>query len=110
MRSKPTFRACWGVVAILFMEFFFGECAAADRVNGQRIAERWCAECHVVASGQQHGSDRVPTFAQIGESKRFDGASLSAFLMDPHHSRMINLSLTRSEISDLVAYIKSQGR
>jgi mono/diheme cytochrome c family protein len=87
-----------------------GESASADRVNGQRIAERWCAECHVVASGQKQGSDGVPTFAQIGGSKRFDEASLAAFLMAPHDSRMVNLSLTRSEISDLVAYIKSQGR
>jgi mono/diheme cytochrome c family protein len=87
-----------------------GESTAADRANGQRLAERWCSECHVVASGQQHGSDRVPTFAQIARSDRFDEGSLAAFLMTPHRSRMTNLSLTRSEIADLVAYIKSRRR
>ncbi|WP_411969707.1 hypothetical protein [Rhizobium sp. 3T7] len=74
------------------------------------MAERWCSECHVVASGQQQGSDQIPTFAQIGRSDRFDDRSLAAFLSAPHHSRMPNLSLTRSEVADLVAYIKSHGR
>ncbi|AXA43019.1 c-type cytochrome [Rhizobium leguminosarum] len=108
MPSKPILRTCWSAAATLLE--FTGESAAADRINGQRIAERWCAECHVVASGQQQGSDKVPTFAQIGGSKHFDEASLAAFLMAPYHSRMPNLSLTRSEISDLIAYIRSHGR
>jgi cytochrome c2 len=81
--------------------------AAADRENGERIAERWCAQCHVVASGQKRGSDEIPTFAEIGRSDRFDKESLAAFLAAPHGSRMQNLSLTRSEIADLVAYINS---
>ena len=85
-----------------------GESAAADPVRGRSIAERWCSECHVVAPGQLHGSDTVPTFAQIGKSGKFDEASLSVFLAAPHHSRMPNLSLTRSEIADLVAYIKAK--
>jgi mono/diheme cytochrome c family protein len=84
--------------------------AAADRANGHRIATRWCAECHVVGSAQTQGSDGVPTFAQIGSSNRFDEASLGAFLMAPQHSRMPNLSLTRSEVADLLSYIKSHGR
>ncbi|MCA1370379.1 cytochrome c [Bradyrhizobium sp. BRP14] len=85
-----------------------GESAAADRLRGRAIAQRWCSECHVVAPGQVRGSDTVPTFAQIGESERFDERSLSAFLAAPHHSRMPNLSLTRTEIADLVAYMKSK--
>jgi mono/diheme cytochrome c family protein len=83
---------------------------AADSASGGRIAERWCAGCHVVAPGQRQASDAVPTFAQIGRSGRFNEATLAAFLANPHHSRMPNLSLTRSEIADLVAYIKRQVR
>ncbi|NLS07913.1 cytochrome c [Rhizobium sp. P32RR-XVIII] len=109
MQLRLTLRACFGAVAAL-LAVSTGESAAADRANGQRIAERWCSECHVVATGQQQGSDRVPTFAEIGGSKRFDDASLATFLSAPHHSRMPNLSLTRSEIADLVAYIKSRSR
>ena len=109
MRSNPKLTACWVAVATLLIGFA-GESAAADRVNGQRIAVRWCAECHIVESGQKQGSDRVPTFAELGGSKRFDVKSLAAFLMAPHNSRMPNLSLTRSEVADLLAYIKSRGR
>lgn len=97
---------CVGTVALLLM--VTGESAAADRLRGRVIAQRWCSECHVVAPGQARGSDTVPTFAQIAESERFDEGSLSAFLATPHHSRMPNLSLTRAEIADLVAYIKAK--
>ncbi|QEL27193.1 cytochrome c (plasmid) [Bosea sp. F3-2] len=86
------------------------EAAAANSARGQRTAERWCSECHVVAPGQIRASDAVPTFAQIGGAGRFNEKTLAAFLANPHHSRMPNLSLTRSEIADLVAYLKRQAR
>lgn len=98
-----------GVVAALLMASSANG-VAADRARGQRIAERWCTQCHVAASGQRLGSDAVPTFAQIGEAGRFDETTLAAFLTNPHASRMPDLSLTTSEIADLVAYIKSQVR
>ncbi|MBB3545160.1 c-type cytochrome [Rhizobium sp. BK176] len=87
-----------------------GGSVAADRGNGQKIAERWCTGCHVVSPQQQQGSDQIPTFAQIRRSDRFDDQSLSTFLAAQHNSRMPNFSLTRSEIADLVAYIKAHGR
>jgi mono/diheme cytochrome c family protein len=101
-------RAYLGVAMALFMGASGG--AQADSARGRSIAERWCAECHVVAPGQRKASDAVPTFAQIGGSGRFDEATLSTFLANPHNSRMPNLSLTRSEIADLVAYIRRQAR
>jgi len=104
---NPT--ASLGVAVVLLMESA-GESAAADSANGRRIAERWCAECHVVTPGQRQASDAVPTFAEISGLGRFEEATLAAFLASPHHSRMPNLSLTRSEIADLVAYIKRQVR
>lgn len=109
MQLGPKLGVWWVVVAAIFIPFA-GESAAADRLNGQQIAARWCADCHIVASGQKQGSDRVPTFAQIAGSTRFDETSLAAFLMTPHPSRMPDLSLTRSEIADLLAYIKSRER
>lgn len=100
----------WGqcAIAATLALTMVGDSIAADRARGRDIAERWCSACHVVAPGQLHGSDTVPTFAQIGESDKFDEASLSAFLAAPHDTRMPNLSLTRSEIADLVAYIKAK--
>ncbi|OCK53807.1 c-type cytochrome [Bradyrhizobium sp. LMTR 3] len=95
-------------LAIFFLLISAGNAAAADSANGQRLAERWCAECHMIAPGQQRASDTVPTFAEIGG--RFDETTLATFLASPHHSRMPNLSLSRSEITDLVAYIKGLER
>ena len=96
-----------GAVIAAIVLLPFDEGAAADIAQGGNIAHRWCSQCHVVAPGQTSGSDSVPTFAQIGESKHFNAARLAEFLADPQHSRMPNLSLTRSEIADLTAYIKA---
>ena len=62
----------------------------------------------MIAPGQQRASDAVPTFAEIGG--RFDETVLATFLASPDHSRMPNLSLSRSEIADLAAYIKGLVR
>ena len=98
-----------GIVGALLLSSA-GEAMAADSVNGQRIAESWCSGCHLVAPSQPQASDAVPTFAEIGASERFDETALAAFLANPHDSRMPNLSLSRSEIADLVAFIKLQAR
>ncbi|MGF6174879.1 mono/diheme cytochrome c family protein [Ensifer sp. 4252] len=97
-------------VVVAFFLLSSKEGAAADLARGHSIAVRWCSECHMVAPGQGHGSDAVPTFAEIKASDRLDEAQLTAFLSAPEHSRMPNLSLTRAEIADLVAYIKAQRK
>nr|WP_326494170.1 cytochrome c [Ensifer sp. SL37] len=84
--------------------------AAADLDRGRAIAAQWCNECHVVTMGQVRGSDTAPPFSEINRTPGLNENRLSEFLSAPEHSRMPNLSLTRSEIADLVAYIKSQQR
>ena len=86
-----------------------GHALAADALSGELIARQWCAECHVVTDDQQAASVDVPTFRQIANEYRFDAASLTAFLADPH-PRMPQMSLTRDEIGNLVAYIDSLRR
>jgi len=77
---------------------------AADVAQGERIARRWCAACHVVSADQQRASADVPSFFDV--ARRRSGQDLRAFLTDPH-PRMPDMSLTREEIADLVAYIES---
>ena len=36
---------------------------AADPNNGERLARRWCAPCHVVASNQRVPTGEAPPFA-----------------------------------------------
>ena len=97
-------------VAAVVLLLHSDQSGAADLARGRVIATRWCSECHVTGPGQQRGSDNVPTFSEINKSEKFDAARLSAFLSAPQHSRMPDLSLTRAEIADLAAYIKSQGQ
>lgn len=104
----PMTRSCGLKVAVALLLLQSEQTVAADVARGRAIAARWCNECHVVAPGQKRGSDSVPTFSEIKKTEQLDEARLSAFLSAPQHSRMPDLSLTRFEIADLIAYIKAQ--
>ena len=79
---------------------------AADPDNGERLARRWCAPCHVVASDQRGPTGEAPPFATIAAMPDFDPAKLAFFLLDPH-PKMPDMSLSRTEAADLAAYIAS---
>ena len=83
--------------------------AAADIGNGERLARRWCAECHVVAPDQKTANADVPAFATIGADPAKTPEGLATLLAVPEraHSKMQNLNLSRTEIADVVAYIQS---
>jgi mono/diheme cytochrome c family protein len=78
--------------------------AAADVAQGEAIARQWCAACHIVAANQKQASADVAPFADV--ARRKTDAQLSDFLTDPH-PKMPDMSLSRQEIADLVAYIRS---
>jgi len=82
---------------------------AADAASGERLAKRWCAACHVVASDQKSGNTQVAPFSAIAKVPGFDAAKLALYLLLPH-PKMPDMSLTRSEAADLTAYIVSQAR
>jgi len=79
---------------------------AADPNNGERLASRWCATCHVVASNQRGPTGKAPPFPTIARKPDFDSAKLAFFLLDPH-PKMPDMSLSRTEAADLAAYIAS---
>jgi len=80
--------------------------SAGNPEQGRRLAERWCASCHVVGPGQQQALADVPTFASIARREDLSESLLAAFLTAPHPP-MPNLSLSRQEIADVLAYIRS---
>jgi mono/diheme cytochrome c family protein len=82
---------------------------AADPDHGQTLARRWCATCHVVAANQQRPTGEAPPFAVIAKRTDFEVTRLTNFLLDPH-PKMPNMSLTRTEAADLVAYIATLAR
>jgi mono/diheme cytochrome c family protein len=74
-----------------------------DQASGRDIADRWCAACHMVAPDQPQALADVPTFMQIASAVEDDFDVLEGFLIDPHPP-MPDMSLTRQEIRDLIAY------
>jgi mono/diheme cytochrome c family protein len=72
--------------------------------QGERIAKHWCASCHMAAPGQKQASADVAPFVDVARTKT--DKELAAFLTDPH-PKMPDMHLSRHEIADLVAYIRS---
>jgi mono/diheme cytochrome c family protein len=77
---------------------------AADASNGKRVAELWCAACHVVAVNQRQANADAPPFEEIAKRPNFSEPGLVTFLLDPH-AKMPNMNLTRIEANDIAAYI-----
>jgi len=80
--------------------------AHADFANGERLARQWCANCHVIdGSGPSASLPQGPPSFRVAAG-HLNPEQLRAFLTHPH-GQMPDLSLTRSEIDDLIAYIES---
>ena len=77
---------------------------AADAGQGEVLARRWCASCHLVASDQQRTSTQAAPFTAIAGRRDFDAARVALFLLRPH-PRMPDMTLSRAEAADLAAYI-----
>ena len=101
------FRPFAGLLTLAAMMAFSPMAIAADAAQGQVLAKRWCATCHVVASDQQNGSTQAPPFSAIADRPSFDAAKVALFLLDPH-PKMPSMTLTRAEAADLAAYIAAQ--
>ncbi len=81
--------------------------AAQDAMRGQALAERWCANCHVVNQAATTGrADGLPTFPALAARKDITAATLKG-AMTATHSRMPDLQLGARDQEDLVAYIVS---
>ena len=78
---------------------------AADVSNGERLAERWCAACHVVTLDQRQANADAPPFEEIAKRPNSSESGLMTFLLDPH-AKMPNMNLTRIEAGDIAAYIR----
>ena len=84
-----------------------GLAAAQDAMRGQALAERWCANCHVVNQAATTGrADGLPTFPALAARKDITAATIKG-AMTATHSRMPDLQLGARDQEDLVAYIFS---
>ncbi|HUG63075.1 MAG TPA: c-type cytochrome [Methylomirabilota bacterium] len=96
----PGLVAC---VLVVWLGFGVGaRPAAAAEAEGQAIAERWCAACHIVGPDQAAAVEGVPSFASIANAR--DEAAIRGFLFDPHPP-MPQFNLTKRQVDDVVDYI-----
>jgi mono/diheme cytochrome c family protein len=106
MNGELQMRLTGFLVATLLSLAAVSPSAGADAANGLRIARRWCAECHLVTQDQSRAKADVMPFASVATRKT--AQEIATFLTDPH-PKMPNMGLSRNEIADIVAYIKSLG-
>lgn len=81
--------------------------AGPDPDRGRALAERWCAECHLLP-GQEAGPDAGPPLAAVAVESDAEAAALEAWLFDPHEP-MPDLELAPAQIGHIVAYLKAAG-
>lgn len=106
-KEKNLRRPIYNISAFLiFVHLSSHATAAGDASAGKEIASKWCSQCHVIEENQEIASADLPTFKFIADKYQEELDALGAFLADPHPP-MPNLSLTRQEIQDLLAYIGS---
>ncbi len=83
--------------------------SAADAANGEKLAHRWCASCHVVAADQRQGNTQASPFSAMAKIPGLNAEKIALFLLAPHPP-MPDMSLSRSEAADLAVYIARQGK
>jgi mono/diheme cytochrome c family protein len=97
------------LLSSLFVVTLANAAAAADAANGERLAKRWCAACHLVASDQQRGTTQAPPFSAIAKEPGIDAAKIALYLLLPH-PKMPDMNMSRAEAADLAAYIAAQRK
>jgi mono/diheme cytochrome c family protein len=76
-------------------------------VTGKAIAETWCSACHLVGSdGGRQASADAPPFSVVAQRLPTEIDVLAAFIANPHPP-MPDLSLSRQDVRDLLAYIQT---
>jgi len=83
-----------------------GAAQGGDATAGRVVAQTWCAGCHAVEARPAASSDPAPGFAIAANRPGVTADGLSTYLAEPH-GRMPNLSLSRTDIANVVAYLLS---
>jgi mono/diheme cytochrome c family protein len=80
---------------------------AQDVDHGHQLAARWCANCHVVErTAAAASANGLPTFPALAANPKATPELLRA-TMTAQHGRMPDLSISKRDQDDLVAYIFS---
>lgn len=100
-------RAPIAALTLALLAFSCEATFAADADNGSRLAERWCASCHIVSRAQSRGFDGTLSFEAIAQKSDFSVEKLAYFLLNPHPT-MPSMALSRNDAQDVATYIAKQ--
>ena len=80
---------------------------AQDVDHGHQLATRWCVNCHVVErTAAAASANGLPTFPALAANPKTTPELLRA-TMTAQHGRMPDLSISKRDQDDLIAYISS---
>lgn len=105
---RPGLRLSAAAIAA-FLVYVPAASAGGNAAVGKMLATTWCSSCHLVSPDQTSATTEAPPFESIAERSDNEIAALALFLADPHPP-MPQMSLTRQEIQNLLAYIGSLKR
>ena len=103
--SGNMFKTEWVLIAALACLGPATNALAGDAASGEALAADWCTTCHATGMAA-NGSDVGPTWTAIAQDAEKTDDYLTAFLTAPHWP-MENIELTRRQIDDLIAYIRT---
>ena len=110
----------WLSLAVVVFAFLASPAMAAEQglppikgvpsaASGKALAERWCKSCHLIEPGQETApADMPPPFAALAKEIGSREAEYRGFLQVPH-TPMTEISLSRGDIEDIIAYLRSMG-
>jgi mono/diheme cytochrome c family protein len=79
------------------------QAASGNAEAGRQLVMRSCSSCHATESAKT-ATDNAPPFSAVAKSNRERPAWIRGWLMSPHPP-MPNISLSRQQIDDIVAYL-----
>ena len=79
--------------------------AAGNAEAGRQFVMRSCSSCHAIEAAKT-ATDNAPPFSVVAKTNKDNPAWIRGWLMSPHPP-MPNISLSRQQIDDIIAYLSS---
>lgn len=79
--------------------------AAGNAEAGRQFVMRSCSSCHATEAAKT-ATDNAPPFSVVAKTNKDNPAWIRGWLMAPHPP-MPNISLSRQQIDDIVAYLST---
>ena len=100
MRSRSFF-----ILAAFVASLPMSANAAGNPEAGRELVVNSCTGCHA-ASGTADATDAAPPLSFIARDTKRDPVWIHAWLMDPHPPAP-NIMLSRQQVEDVIAYLKT---